>query len=430
VSSTPFPSFARHALANGIPLYVVENHVQPYVSLQLVLRSGASSDGPLAGLADFTGSLLLSGAGGRSAQELAEEIDFLGAILDAGAGRDEMTVGLGVLSGYLPQALDLMADVALRPHFDAEEVEREKKQAIASIRQSEADPGYLAGVRFRREVFGDSPYGTPLDGTVESMGKIGRDDCVSFHRHHFTAGNAFFVAAGDIRAETLLPMLDERFGDWGGVRPAEARYVMPQVDRSPRIVVVDRPGSLQSALRIGRVAIARRDPDYVPMVVANTLLGGYFNSRINNNLREQHGFTYGARSSVEIPANPGLFSVVASVGTGVTDRALEEMMKELRLIATEQVGSDELEMARNYIAGSQALQTETPGQIASFVRAIALYNLDDDYYRRFPDLVRAVSAEDVLRVCARIMNPDTMVAVVAGDRAAIAGGLARLAPVS
>jgi len=429
-SATPFPTFTRYALSNDIPVYVVENHVQPYVSLQLVLRSGASSDGDLPGLADFTGNLLLSGAGKLDAQELAEEIDFLGALLDAGAGRDEITVGLGVLSAYLPRALDLMADVALRPHFDADEVAREQKQAIAAIRQNEADPSYLASVRFRHEVFGDSPYGTPLDGAEESLRRITRDDCQAFHRHHFTAENAFFVAAGDVHPDRFIPMLEKCFGAWQGVRPAPPAFVAPEPIPSTRIVIVDRPGSLQSAIRIGRVAIARRDPDYVPIVVANTLLGGYFNSRINNNLRERHGFTYGARSSVEVLANPGLFSVVASVGAAVTDRALEEVMNELRIIAREPVGEEEIEMARNYIVGSQALQTETPGQIASFVRAIALYDLDDDYYRRFPDLVRSVTPEDVLRVCSLCMDPSAMIAVVVGDRATIAPGLARLAPLA
>lgn len=426
---TLFPTFARYALSNGVPVFVVENHVQPYLSVQLVLRSGASSDGDIPGLADFTGSLLLSGAGERDAQTLAEEIDYLGAILDAGAGRDEMTVGLGVLSQFLPTALDLMADVSLRPRFEAEEVDRERKQAIASILQSEADPSYMAAIRFRREVFGTGPFGTPLDGTRESLGRITRQACVAFHETMFTSGNAFIVAAGDIHPDRFVPMLEERFGSWNGERPPSPEYQIPKPAETLRIVIVDRPGSFQSAIRIGHVGIARRDPDYVPLVVANTLLGGYFNSRINNNLRERHGFTYGARSSVEVLKNPSLFSIVGSVGTAVTDRALEEMIHELRRMATEAVESDELEMTKNYLIGSQALQTETPGQIASFVRAIALYDLDDDYYRRFPEEIRAVTADDVLRVCQRCMDPSRMVAVIAGDRAGIESGLSRLGPV-
>lgn len=426
---TLFPTFTRHALSNGVPVFVVENHVQPYLSVQLVLRSGASSDGDLPGLADFTGGLLLSGAGEYDAPELAEEIDYLGAVLDAGAGRDEMTVGLGVLSQFLPTALDLMADVALRPRFEREEVDRERKQAIASILQSEADPSYMAAVRFRREVFANAPYGTPLDGTTESLRRIDRDACVAFHERSFTAGNAFLVAAGDIDPDRFVPMLEERFGGWTGERPPPPEYVLPAPVESMRIVVVDRPGSFQSAIRIGHVGISRRDPDYIPMVVANTLLGGYFNSRINNNLRERHGFTYGARSSVEVLKNPSLFSVVGSVGTAVTDRALEEMIHELRRISTEPVESEELEMTKNYLIGSQALQTETPGQVASFVRAIALYDLDDEYYRRFPDRIRAVTADDVLRVCRRCMNPSRMIAVIAGDRASIEPGLRRLGSV-
>lgn len=426
---TPFPTFTRYLLSNNVPVFIVENHAQPYLSAQLILRSGASSDGDLPGLADFTGNLLLSGAGGRDARELADEIDFLGATLDAGAGRDEMTVGLGVLSEFLPTALDLMADVALRPRFEKEEIDRERRQAIASIMQSEADPSYLAAVRFRHEVFGDTPYGTPLDGTQESMRRMTREACVAFHQLHFTPANAFIVAAGDIDPEQFVPMLEERFGGWSGERPVPPKYILPAPAPSLRIVLVDRPSSVQSAIRIGHVALSRRDPDYIPMLVANTLLGGYFNSRINNNLRERNGFTYGARSSVEVLKNPSLFSVVGSVGAAVTDRALEEMIFELRRISTEPVEAEELEMTKNYLVGSQALQTETPGQVASFVRAIALYDLNTDYYRHFPDLIRVVTADDILRVCQKHMNPSGMVAVIAGDAETVTPGLRRLGPV-
>jgi predicted Zn-dependent peptidase len=417
-------------LNNGIPIYIVENHAQPYVSLQLVIRSGASDDGELPGLANFASNLLLSGAGNRNAQQLAEEIDFLGASLDISAGRDETTVHVGVLTKFLSQTLDLMADIVLRPSFPADEVTRERKQSIAALKQSQADPSYLASVQFRREVYGNGPYGTEIDGTEESLKRITREDCVAFHREHFRAGGAFFVAAGDVQSGELLGLLEERFGKWAGQRPERAPFPPAVVPDAPYVVIVDRPASVQSAIRIGTPGIARRDPDYIPLITVNTLFGGYFNSRINHNLRERNGYTYGARSGVEAPMMPGAFSVGVSVRTEVTDAATEEIFNELRAITTQPVTEEELEMVKSYLIGSQALQIETPGQVAGFVRNIALYDLPADYYQQLPIVVRGLGSEELLKVAARHMNPESMVIVVVGDAAVIRERLERFGPVT
>jgi zinc protease len=429
-SQVVFPTFTTRTLRNGIPVHIVENHAQPYVSLQLVLRSGASADGDLAGLANFTSNLLLSGAGIYNAQQLAEEIDFLGATLDVGAGRDETTAQLGVLTKFLPQGLDLMADVVLRPTFPQEEIVRERKQAIAGLKQSQSDPSYLASVQFRREIYGDSPYGTEIDGTEESLKRIGRDDCVRFHREHFTAANAFFVAAGDVDTDGFIGMLNERFGEWSGQKPETPEFKPLDRPASTRVVIVDRPGSVQSAIRVGTSGIARRDPDYVPLSTINTLFGGYFNSRINQNLRERNGFTYGARSAIEALMMPGAFSVGGSVRTDITAAAIGEIFNELRGITSKPVTEEELEMVKNYVVGSQALQIETPGQVASFVRNIAIYGLPADYYQKLPGVVRALDHEQLLEVARRRMSPGSMIVVVAGDAAAIRSDLEKFGPVT
>jgi predicted Zn-dependent peptidase len=196
-----------------------------------------------------------------------------------------------------------------------------------------------------------------------------------------------------------------------------------------RVVVVDRPGSVQSAMRVGAVCIERRNPDYVPLVTVNTLFGGYFNSRINNNLRERNGYTYGARSGVDSLKNPGAFSIAVSVGTDVTAPAVGEIFRELHSITSAPVTDEELTMVKNYIVGSQALQLETPGQVASFVRAIALYNLPADYYQKFPEAVRMLDQNELLDVARRYMHPSRMTVVVAGDAAAISGPLAEFGAV-
>ncbi|MBC8146310.1 MAG: insulinase family protein [bacterium] len=429
-SEHAFPAFSEQRLSNGVAVYLVENHAQPYVSLTLTLRSGSSYDGDIAGLASFVGGILLSGAGTRNAEELAEAIDFLGATIDVSAGRDDITIKLGVLTRYLPEALDFFADLVLRPTFPSNEIARERRHSIASLKQAQSDPAYLASVQFRREAYGSSPYGTEVDGTAESIARIRRKHCVDFHRTHFTSANSFIVAAGDVDEEVLLALLEERFGTWSGDRPAPVVWHDPETGATPRVVIVDRHDAMQSAIRVGAVAISRTHPDFIPLVTLHTLFGGYFNSRINQNLRERNAFTYGAGSSVEALAMPGSVSVRASVGIEVTGAAVREVFNELRTIASELISLEELEMVTNYILGLQSLQIETPGQVAGFVRTVALYDLPHDYYERFPDAIRAVTRERILEVAKRYMDPNTMIVVVVGDAAKIKSELEEFGPVS
>lgn len=324
----------------------------------------------------------------------------------------------------------MMADVVLRPTFPNDELDRERRQFIAALKQNQSDPSHLASVEFRRQLYRGTPYGTELEGSEESLKNIRRHDCVGFHQQHFTAGNAFFVAAGDVNPEALLEMLNEHFGDWGGAMIEEPTFAEPEATATPRVVIVHRPGSVQSALRVGALGISRSHPDYVPLAIVNTLLGGYFNSRINHNLREVNGFTYGARSSVDAPLHVGTVSVTTSVRTEVTAPALREIFKELQAIVAQPVTEEELAMVKNYVVGSQALQIETPGQVASFVKAIALYDLPANYFDRFPDEVRLLDSELLLQVAARWFQPERMTVIVTGDATAIQEELKELGPVT
>lgn len=428
-STQPFPGFAALKLRNGLPLYVVENHAQPYVSVHITARGGASHDGSLAGLAELSAGLMTSGTSTHDAQDLADAIDLLGASLDAGAGRDETSVGLGVLTSFLDPALDLLADVTLRPTFPDEEVEREGRQAIAAIQQNMAEPGYPAGVRFRREIYGAGPYGSPVDGTEQTLRAINRDACALFHHQHFNASNTFIVAAGDVTPQGIADALDARLGEWeAGTTPA-LEFSARRASEGLRVVVVDRPGAVQSALRIGCLAVERGHPDYLPLSVVATVLGGYFNSRINANLRERNGFTYGARAGLESLVMPGTFSVTTSVGTEVTDRAVEETLFELRQIVEQPMPEEELALVQNYITGSQALQTETPGQVASFVQTIALHGLPHDYFQHYPAMIHALDAQHLRNVAERYLRTEGMTVVVAGDARLVAPKLERFGAV-
>lgn len=416
--------FARHLLAEGLPLYVVENREQPYVSLQIVLRSGARNDGPLHGLANFTCSMLSAGAGKRDAVRFAVDLEFLGADLDADAGRNTTTIRLGVLKRFLPQALDILADMILRPRFEPEEIERERKQKLASLKQSRAEPDWLASEQLRSALYGNSPYGFPVEGDRRGLGRIDRDACRRFQAEHFTRGNALIVAAGDADAQELGGLLEERLKEWSGDAPAP---FPPPTFQEPerRIILVHRPGSAHAAIRIGTLAPPRRSPDHLPLKVLNTLFGDYFNSRLNMSLREEMGFTYGAWSYVEGSLHPGLFVAGTSVAGNRVGETVEAMFRELDRIAAEPVETEELETVKSYIEGHQALRMETPEQMAAMVRTIALHNLPDDHFIRTVEETKRLTKEDLLETAARYLRANRMTVVIAGDATIAAPELER-----
>lgn len=427
-STLPFAPPAPTPLQNGLPVYVVHDGRLPYVTLQLVLRSGACHDGSLPGLAELTSSMLLSGSGGRDAEAFAGDVEFLGASLDAGAGHEDTIVRLETLKEQLPAALDLLADMTLRPHFAPDETERQRRQSIAVLKQNLADPGYLAITAFRRQLYGTWSYGTRVDGTVQALNAIRRQDIVDFHRTHFTPDNGFVVASGDVDAGELAGLLNQRFGQWNG--PAPAGHQLPDgTQNRRRVVLVHKPGATQSSIVIGGFGIARRDPDYTALVAANTIFGGYFNSRINLNLREQHGYTYGARSVTETPKGTGIFAVNASVGADVTALAIEQIVGELDVMSSQPVSDEELETVKSYVSGGMALQMETAGQMARAVRHIVFHQLPADYYDQFVRQVSALTKDDILRVAGRLMRPEQMLITVAGDATKVRSALEQFGPV-
>ncbi len=424
-----FPPIRRGRLSNGVDVHLIESHVQPIVSVRLVIRGGSSVDGRRAGLAHFVATTLQSGAAGRDTHRIAEEFEVLGAEFDAAAGRDETTVRVVVLRRHLERALEVMADVALAPDFPEEEVLRERRRSVADIRQNRSDAAYLASTQIRRELYRATPYAAPIEGTPESLRKIDRQACVEFHRSQFTPDGSFFVIAGDVTIDEATAILDRHFGAWTGPARTPPPPFVGTPPTSRHVILVDRPDALQSTFTIGRRAITRADADFIPLVTLHTLFGGYFNSRLNRNLREVHGFTYGAGSSVEALALGGIVTCGASVGTAVTVAAIEETLAELHRLIVEAVGNEELAMVRRYVSGSQALQLETPENVARFVRSIVLHGLPEDAFARFPLAVSAVTAEELLAVARRWMDPAQMCVVVVGDASRVARDLEAIGPV-
>ncbi len=425
ITKIGFPKFITTSLnATGTPIYLVENHSQPLVSISLYFYGGSSSDTfATQGLASFTSELLTKGTTTRTATQIAEQIDFVGGSLSASSSWDSTTISTAVLSRYLGTAIELLADVALNPLFAPEEINRIRTQRLAAIMHAKSDAGYLADVVVSKSIYQDHPYSYEAAGTEASINTF-QSEMLRAHYSSINAPkNAFFVVAGDVTEAEIVRLLSTAFSGWSGAI-TDSKITAPAVAaQTTQIKLVARPQAVQSALRVGHLAISRSSPDYIVCYVLNMLLGGYFNSRINQNLREKNGFTYGARSYFDARKQTGAFIVSTEVRTEVTSAAIREIGVELERIRTEAVTDEELSMVKQYIIGSFPLSIETPQQVASRVASIVLFGLGTNYYDVFRDAVAALSADDLLRAAKEHLHPSKLSIAVSGDAKALEGEL-------
>lgn len=420
------PPVEKWTLANGVPVFLVERHKVPLVDVLVVFRSAASSDpANRPGLASFTASLLERGAGSRSALEISDLADYLGADVSAGAGWDATTVSVNVPTARLDPALELLSDLVRRPTFPPAELERVRSELRTEILQWRDDPEQIAAIAFAQAVFPGHPYGRSVEGDPAFVRSVTRDDVRAFHATRYAPSSAAIVVTGDATATGLRPLLERHFGSWTATAaPVAAIRPAPQV-RTRRVVIVDKPDAPQSQIWIGRVGPARSTPDYFPLVVTNTILGGSFTSRLNHNLREEKGYTYGAGSQFDYRLSTGPFLASAAVQTDKTAEALKEFFKELEAIRTAPP-ADDLERAKNYTARRFPGAFETAGQLAGRIRDQWLYGLPDTYFEDYVAKIEAVIPADVERVARTWIDPKSCVIVVVGDRKTIEAGIRAL----
>jgi len=381
----------------------------------------------LPGLATFTAAALQEGAGRLNALDLADEVGYLGARLFTGASYDAATITLHVPKRQIGRALDLLADVVLRPTFPDSEVARERDLRRTQILQQRDQPIAMANIAFSAIVFGPAhPYGRPLNGTEVSTAALNRDQIARFYQAYYRPNNTRVLVVGDVTLSEAHALLAERFGGWaaGDVAPVAEAPAPAGVPRT--IYLVDKPGAAQSVFRIGQVGVPRSTPDYFALTVLNTILGGSFTSRLNQNLRETHGYTYGANSQFAMRRMAGPFLAASSVVTAKTDSSLIEFMKELRRIRDDTVPQAELAKAKAYIALGLPSEFETTAGAAAQFRELLLYDLPLDYYATYIARINAVTADDVQRVARQYLDPDHFAIVVVGDRSRIASGLEAL----
>jgi zinc protease len=412
------PDPVRTRLSNGMGVMYVRQDELPVVSASLVIRGAGSADEPAdaPGLASFTANIIDEGAGGRSALELAEALDLLGASLGTGAGSDAATASLYVLSRNFPQALGLMADVVVRPDFPENEIDRLRMERITALIRARDEAPSIAATAFSSLVYGEAhPYGR--SPTQASTRALTREAVAAYHAAAYRPENATLVLVGDVDPAAMQPLVEAAFGAWRAPAPAPsaAPVEVPQVGTTA-IYLIDRPGAAQSEIRIGHPGVARDHPDFYALTVMNTLLGGTFTSRLNTNLRETHGWSYGARSSFQMLRGAGPFTAQAGVQTMATDSALVEFFRELGRLRDEPVPAEELRKIKNFVALRLPDQLETTWAIASQLGTLETYGLDASFYDTYVERIMAVTAEDVMRVARTHVRPENAVVVVVGDR--------------
>ena len=429
-----FPAVDRHRLPTGLELRVIGHHEVPVIALMILLPVGSADDPPGAfGLATLTSDLLDEGAGRRRALDLHDALARIGAQLDIDTGYDATVITLVTLSRHRERGLELLADIAFKPRFDPDDVERVRELRMNRLRQLRDIPSAQAEDAFGRHLFGEAhPYGHLPIGQAEALARLGADDVRAFHATRFQPGRAVLVATGDVAIDELSALAARLFPGGaadhaGDVAADDRRGEAPRTREGSRIVLIDRPGAPQSELRVGCVAAARSTRDYHALVTMNAVLGGQFVSRINLNLREQKGYTYGARSGFEFRRAPGPFSVQASVQTSATAESVKEALSELRGLGGERpVTAGELDLAQASLTRGYPRNFETAEQLGRAVAQQVVYGLPDDYYDRFVPTIRAVCQDDVTRVARQWIDPDGMSVVVVGDRAAVEKPLALL----
>lgn len=420
------PNVQSFKLSNGLSVYLIEKHDLPIVQFYFSFNAGSMYD-PAAqpGLAAMTADLMDEGAGSRSALEFAEETSFLGISLGAGAGRENLSVSLFTPTSKLEQALPLLGDLLLRPTFDPKELERKRTEGLVRLAQAHDEARIIASTAFNQLVYGNAhPYSTPAGGTETSLKALKSEDLKNFHATYINPNNGFLVIAGDISKAQVEASLTSLLRDWkGGMAKTIAIPDAPK-PKGFQIYMIDKPGAAQSELRFGHPGVARNTPDYFSIEVMNTILGSSFTSRLNTNIREVHGYAYGAGSAFSMLRGKGLFLASSAVQTDATDKAITEFVKELNGIRA--VSAEEVEKARNYQALGFPANFESIEGIAAQVGDVVFNNLPDGYLNSYITQLLNVNETDVERVAKTYIDPKNMVLVVVGDKAKIEAGIKAL----
>ena len=416
-----FPPFTRHHLGNGLTVILANLPGRPLLAAQLLLDGGAGSEpARLAGVTSLVARGLSEGTARREAIEFVETAERLGAEIHADAGWETLAASLEVPRSRFGPALALLAEMVLEPSFPEREIERLRDERLNDLLQVRADPRRRVERAFAETIYAPwSPFSRPAAGVEETVETLDRLAVAERHGELLDASRATLIVAGNLERVPVLELVDEHFGAWPGKgRPAAAALDASRHPAGPRVVLVDRPGSPQSELRIGHVGLPRRIPDFHAVAVMQTILGGLFNSRLQRLLREERGYTYGIGAGFEFRRAAGPFAVRTAVQTEVTVPAIEDILAELRQIRSRPVEPAELDEARDYLVGVFPLRFDTSAQVAAAIGGLVVNGLPDDELDRYRPAVAAVSGDDVVAAAGHV-RPDELSIVLVGDAAKV-----------
>ena len=420
-----FPQFKDETLPIGVRLITAPVVKLPIVTVLVLVNAGSTSE-PRGkeGVAALTAAGLLEGTARLDGAQFAEKFEQLGTSLESGADWDSAFLKITVLSNKLEEAVKLLGDAISNPVFPDREIERLKGERLAEILQLETEPRGLADEKFSEFLYDDeSRYSRPDEGSTESISSLTRDDVEQFYRSNYNSGATTVIVAGDISSENAKKLVIEAFGKWPHGSSRQQPLSAKARTTRKRIHIVNKPDAPQSELRIGHVGLPRKHPDFFPTLVMNAVLGGLFGSRINLNLREAHGYTYGASSFYDWRRGAGPFVVSTAVESDVTAPALREILIEIDRIRDEKISAEELSLARDYLEGVFPIRYETTAAIASALATMAIYDLNPEYYDSYRTNIRNVSEDAVLNAARTHLHPELLQTVIVGDAATVRDSL-------
>ncbi len=423
------PQASTHKLSNGMTVLILEEHKLPTIALELEMEPGAIAD-PSPGMAKFTAEMLREGTAKRNSAAIAAAVDDIGAQLrsDAEFGASESTMHISGLTDSTETLFDLLSDIVIHPNFPAEELEKYKKRELGDLQDEMSRPYFLADKEFHKALYGDTNYAVTAP-TAEQIQAVTPEMLTEYHHKYYVPGNAVLGIVGDINTDDALKLAEKYFGEWPNTAPPEVKLAEVPPPQAKKIVLVDRPGSVQTNIVAGNLAITRNDPDYFALTVMDRVVGGGPSARLFLNLREVHGYTYGAYSQASTDVYRGYWSANTEVRTAVTDGSLHELFNEFNRIRTEPVPASELDEAKRALVASFALSLEDQLQLLEDDLEVHHFGLPEDYWNQYPGHIAAIDAAAVEAAAKKYVDLDHMQIVCVGDGKQIKDVLAKYGPV-
>lgn len=406
----------REVMDNGITLLHSQKSVLPIVTVVVAIKAGSITELPeKAGLANLTADLLNEGTKSRTSKQISDAIEFVGGSLDSSGGADYITVSLSVLKKDIDLGFDLLSDIILNPAFREEEIKRRKTAIISSIIQQKEEPDVIATKAFNKAVFGENPYGRPVEGTEETVGRITSEDIFSFYKEHYLPNNTIITVVGDLSSSELKSLLEKHFISWQKKDSKEILPSSPALADNSKVIKIQKTIT-QANILLGHLGIKRDNPDFYAVSVMNYILGGGgFASRLMDNIRDNKGLAYDVHSAFLANKYSGSFEVGLQTKNESANTAIDETLKEMERIRTEQVTDKELNDAKAYLTGSFPLRIDSNKKIAAFLTSVEFYGLGLDYVDNYKKFIEAVTKDDIQRVARKYLNTKNYVLVIVGD---------------